>query len=582
MAMAEHQGVENKQGLIDKIWKVIARGQAHDSSGGCNSDQTNRDIHQRAVVAQQLADSLKDYLLRKLSLSVKSKQAINLFVWNPLPITIDETREFTISTKTPGFQLFDLTGQKLDFDLITQKRENAATLRRDPKKMANEYYYISKIALPTQIDATDWTGYRLQETKQETMPHLALTKQIDNSFYTIKFSQGRLDLLVKAKQQVYPNFLTLEDSGDEGDTYDYSPAFNDWILNLDFRHAKQTLIEQGKNISRLQLQGQWQLPANLKERKQQERTGVVNYQLTLKLHADSPAIGVKLNLDNQVLDHRMRLVFHTNVSAQASFADTPFGTIERPVEDPHLYDWQKIGYHEEPTSMRPMLHFANTHDENNSWSFLTHGMKDFQIIGSEFTQLAVTLFRGVGYLGRPDLKRRPSDASGLQTKMVPTPDSQLTGKLNFTGALLVTSNFDPNQLQRQHLLLNQNNLSYQDQSLNRFTTPIQYFMVNPLTKPIIHAPLVNVENLQVTLSLFARTIDHAGFELRLYNASNHTIQHPGVLQFAKQYHLAALNLRGQVQQSLADTDHYTLPAFKPGEIRTYGLYPLEIGSKTMD
>ena len=100
-------------------------------------------------------------------------------------------------------------------------------------------------------------------------------------------------------------------------------------------------------------------------------------------------------------------------------------------------------------------------------------------------------------------------------------------------------------------------------------------MLNPLTKPIIHSPLVNIENLQVTLSLFANTIDHAGFELRLYNASNHTIQHPGILQLTDQYHLAALNLRGQVEQSLADTNHYTLPAFKPGEIRTYGLYPLK-------
>ncbi|MDC9210264.1 hypothetical protein PSL93_20480, partial [Clostridioides difficile] len=78
-AISRQQGMEVKQGLIDEVWQIIAKGQAHDSSGGSNSDKTNRDIYNRAVEAQQLARSLKDYLLRKLSISVKNKD--DLFLW---------------------------------------------------------------------------------------------------------------------------------------------------------------------------------------------------------------------------------------------------------------------------------------------------------------------------------------------------------------------------------------------------------------------------------------------------------------------------------------------------------------------
>lgn len=574
MAIATHQGIKAKQGLIDEIWQTIARGQAHDSSGGCNSDKTNQDIYHRGITAKQTADSLKDYLLRKLSISIDHQQTLDLLLWNPLPLPVDEIREVKISTKTANFKLYDLTGQAIAFEVLNQTRENAATLRRNPAEMTDDYYFVTQIAFKAQIGATDWTGYYIALLDQQPLPQLATTQQIENSFYQITNSAGQLNLLVKETHKKYPNFLTIEDGGDEGDTYDFSPAFADWLLTLDFAQATTCQIKQGQLVSQLQLAGQWQLPIDLTERQQQNRTGKVKYQLTLKLYADSPLIQFELKLDNQVLDHRMRLVLNTDIQAQMSYADTPFGTIQRPVEDAHLNDWQSIGYHEEPTSMRPMIHFANIHNEQQSWTFLTTGMKDFQVIGDRFNQLAITLFRGVGYLGRPDLKRRPSDASGLQTKVVATPDSQLTGQLTFTGALLITPEFNPVTVQRAHLQLSQTALDYQIQTINRFTTPLQYFMMNPTAKPIQHAPLLTTKALQVTFSSFANTVDGAGWELRLYNPTNQTILAPGVLAFKQTCRVAQLDLRGHVQTTLTNTDNYSLPAFKPGEIRTYGIYPI--------
>ncbi|MFK5284013.1 hypothetical protein ACI3PL_30990, partial [Lacticaseibacillus paracasei] len=77
------------------------------------------------------------------------------------------------------------------------------------------------------------------------------------------------------------------------------------------------------------------------------------------------------------------------------------------------------------------------------------GEKEFQLIGDQFDQLAVTMFRGVGYLGRPDLKRRSGDASGLQTKYVPTPDSQLLGTRQMQGGICLDADFVPAELQRR-------------------------------------------------------------------------------------------------------------------------------------
>ena len=67
IVIAAHQRYWAQSGLVEQVWKTIARGKAHDSSGGCNSDGTNRDIYQRGNNALQLATSIRDYLLRKIS-----------------------------------------------------------------------------------------------------------------------------------------------------------------------------------------------------------------------------------------------------------------------------------------------------------------------------------------------------------------------------------------------------------------------------------------------------------------------------------------------------------------------------------
>ncbi|HAJ54023.1 MAG TPA: hypothetical protein DCL56_04935, partial [Lactobacillus sp.] len=62
-----------------------------------------------------------------------------------------------------------------------------------------------------------------------------------------------------------------------------------------------------------------------------------------------------------------------------SYTDTPFGTIERPVEDPHINDWQAQGWREEPTAIFPMLTYVNSHGPGSSWTVISKGMKEYQL-----------------------------------------------------------------------------------------------------------------------------------------------------------------------------------------------------------
>ena len=572
-AVANEKGLETKQGLIDEVWEIIALGQAHDSSGACNSDKTNADIRQRGINALQQAESLRNYLLRKMSISVAENSEDDLFMWNPLPFAVDEIREFELTTKEASFELRDDENKPVNFDILEQKEKNAAVLRRNEEEMTKEHYYVTTIACPVNIPAMDWVQYQVVECDEAVEIDRREDRQIENDLFAISMEDSGLALYDKKKDKTYESFLTVEDGGDEGDNYDFSPAYHDWILDLNFTDAAVEAV-RGELISSLHLKGQWDLPYDLEARKEKLLNTEIPYELTLELVKDKPGIKISLKVDNQAKDHRLRLVFNTDVKADYSYADTPFGIIDRPVEEEKLATWKEIGYKEEPTSLRPMIHFANTHSDETSWTFLGKGAKVFQLIGEDFDRMAVTILRGVGYLGRPDMLRRPGDASGLQTRYVETPDSQLIGEYTFEGTLLVEDTFDPNRIQREYVLTTQDQLFYQNQDLNEFTTPIQYFNVNKLRHEIEHSALIEVEDLKVTFSSLQTKVDGSGYELRLYNATDSVIENPGKLKLERDSNLMLLNLRGELGETLANNiKEYALEPFNPGEIRTYGIFP---------
>ena len=567
MTYAKDQGIIAQTGIVQNLWKTVAQGQAHDSAGGCNSDKTNTDILNRGKVALQTAHATRDYLLKKMSIS--DDQNADLYIYNPLPIAVNKTVEFEISTSMANFILADDNEQEIFYDKLEQRTENNALLRRNPSEMKDEKYYVTKIAFQVKLSSMSCKKIKVIETN--TSNNMINTKSIKNEYFELKFSNNQLCLVDLKKNKQLSNFINFIDEGDEGDNYDYSPAFADWKINLNFDNATIS-CQSGKVISKMWISGSWNLPYDLVERKKKVKSTQVDYQIELILKKNDSLIGINVKINNTVKDHRLRLVLDANLPVTDSYADTQFGIAKRVVSEKHLTDWKKIGYHEEPTALRPMLHFANMHNSNGSLTFITCGMKSFEIIGDHFDKLGITLYRSVGYLGRPDLKRRPGDASGLERHAMKTPDSQLMKVLEFEGGILYEPQFDVTKIQQKYLMQStQNDLVYQRQNLNRYTTPIEYFPSNKIKlKNCQHE--VDLINSECVLSSFNMTQDQSGYELRIYNPKDKE-QNGGELRFVSPKTITQLDLNGRVEKILdSNIINYEIGKLEKEKILTLGIF----------
>lgn len=568
MAMAERIGIPYKKALLDKIWKLIVRNHAHDSAGGCNSDKTNRMIVERLVEADQLSYSVVDYLTRKITESDVKYADNTITFFNTLPYSINKKVKFQLSLQTPAFDLF-FNGKKVEVDVQKITKEYHGQIKRDISSYdEKDYYYKLDCIANVEIPALQWTTLDIvKSSKKVTETEENEDQFIQDNYFKINFANGSLKLEDVEKHLIVDDFMYIEDGGDEGDTYDYSPAYADQIYKLRFEDAK-VISKAGNVASTMILTGAWLLPKDLESRAKNIRNQTVKYSLTIELN-NSGRIDSELKILNNTNDHRMRVITKTSVKSQSSYADTGFGYIERPVEDRNLKRWKEIGYHEEPTSLFPMIHHVNVHNSDLSVSFMSKGIKEYQVVGDSFDNMALTLFRSVGFLGRPDLIRRPGVASGNQFTYIPSPDSQLHQELHFKWSILVENDFDPARMAKKFQEYAVSNPYYQAQDLNQFTNTLKYFVMHPLEEKISSAKLFELTDSRITFSSLTKGTDEDALLIRLVNLNKENIKINRVITLNKKYYVNETDFLGGIKKDIGFVDKIENIQFKPGEIKTF-------------
>lgn len=571
MLMADDLGIPFKRELMDYTWKLILKNHAHDSIGGCNTDKTNEMIMARYKEADQLSYSTVDYLVRKIAESIEGIQENDLVLFNTLPYRRTEPYTLEVSTKKTTIKLFDDQRHEIPFQLISTEKVYAGEVRRSESDYDEaKYYYIHKISFINELPALSYQIVSVEEQDEsatQEKPVALEETMIENAAYKITFSNGQFSILAKEQGITYKNCLHVEESGDEGDTYDYSPAYFDSIHHLFFETA-EVAIQSGKFLSTMSVTGSWFVPKDLAARKAQKVDTEIEYTLTLFLKNDSKRVDMKLSVNNQALDHRMRLVVKTPVKSQVSYADTLFGIVERNNSDPHIHDWRELGWKEEPTEIYPMIHYANTHDLETSWTVMSKGIKEYQVIDSD---MYITLFRGVGFLGRPELLRRPGDASGNQFRYIPTPDSQLLGTLEMKLSLIIATDYNPAEIQREYQMYSVDAPYYQVQTLNRFTNPIQYFQSNKVDHLTTLKKSIDLSELPLVFSAIELSRDGEWINIRLYNPLLEETVKAEIIPLATQAHVRFVNLNGDLITSLGLINEIPLGDFKPGQIKTISI-----------
>lgn len=432
--MAYDLGFEYHHGLIELIWKEIMKNHAHDSIGCCCSDKVHREIANRLFLAEEKTDQLIEFYKRKIVDSIDTEQSDDRFtLFNFLPYEREEVVTTTLISKMKAFKLVDENGEEADFEVVASEEIDPGLIDRQIVHYGNYDPFIKyTIKWKGSLPAMGYRTYFVMEDEETIKVENNQVEEINTDFYVITVNaNGTLKIKDKRLDKTFDQVFLLENCGDDGDEYDFSPLENDETITSEDVEAKVSL-HQNFAQGMIDIHYTMNVPASLEDRKAKKRNSKVDVQFSMEVPNHKPLIKINAKLNNQAKDHRVRVLIPTDIASSFSIADNQFGSIKRDVYDPAMDVWEKEKWVERPDAIYPMLNFVGLTNEKYGLSVLTNSTREYEIVGENYNTIAVTLFRSIGHLGKAELIRRPGRPSGI---LLPTPDSQMIGELSLEFAL---------------------------------------------------------------------------------------------------------------------------------------------------
>jgi len=127
----------------------------------------------------------------------------------------------------------------------------------------------------------------------------------------------------------------------------------------------------------------------------------------LSLFDGETSFNAEIIIDNNVCDHRLRAYINTGTNVKTVWSENHFDIMERPAE--LKQPKPEVMVESAPTEF-PNKRFVAAFDGKKGLAVVTHGIQEHQYLPKENGAIALTLFRSVGWLSRPNLLRRLNNA----------------------------------------------------------------------------------------------------------------------------------------------------------------------------
>ncbi|VAE66982.1 glycoside hydrolase family protein [Enterobacter hormaechei] len=558
-------GFEYHHGLLEKMWKEILKNHAHDSIGCCCSDKVHREVMSRFELAEDMADNLTCFYMRKIVDNMPQSEEDKLVMFNLTPWPREEVINTTIRLRASQFRLLDDRGNEIPYCLRSAREIDPGLIDRQIVHYGNYDPFMEFDIQLNQILPS--MGYRTLYIEPHVAGKLLAAEKssealLENAFWEITLNDdGTLRLLDKASGLIYDRALEIEESSDDGDEYDYSPSREEWRLtSAQGEHEVEVIHEAWQ--SRAVIRHRMAVPADLAERSARQQTGTLEAELTVTLSHNSRRIDVEARLGNHADDHRVRVLIPTPFTTDTVLADTQFGSLTRPVQDEAMANWQEEGWKEAPLPVWNLLNYAVLQERRNGMALFTEGLREFEVTGERQKTFALTLLRGVGVLGKEDLLLRPGRPSGIK---MPVPDSQMRGQLtcrfslfsfNGTPVSAGVAQQAKSWLTPVHCY---NKIPWDAMKLNRasFTTPCSYSLLTLAPNGCV-------------LSALKKAEDRDEMILRLYNPAE-TRSCDVALSVNREVQACCETDMNEVRKAQGEEGSAITGSFRPCQSRTFSI-----------
>jgi len=419
--------------IFRKIWKELLKNHSHDNICGVCIDDVHQEMERRfrKVISwtEEIVKNGLEMMIPHIDTSKDNIRGEPYLIFNSCLksrnkiISIKKKKDIFLVTDSEGYIL---PAQKANND-------NLHILVNNIPPMGYKTIYLIK---NQSKDLENKINFIWKDKV------LAKNNRMENRYLRVEFREnGTIKVLDKLNKYRYENLNIFSDGADAGDEYNYSSPENDRIITNERVKAKIEIVERSNLRTTFRIEIILSLPESLRKDRKNRSRRMKNFPIVnfVTLEADSPLLYFRLEVKNTVKDHRLRVLFPTNIKTDFSFAGAPFDIIKHRItplsyRDEDIPEGVKriiIGAREiKSISTFPYQYFVDINDGQRGLAVLSRNLFEYEVL-PEGNTLALTIFRAVGWLARIDLLSRIGDAGPL----IFTPEAQCLRQMSFEYAL---------------------------------------------------------------------------------------------------------------------------------------------------
>ncbi|WP_257348915.1 alpha-mannosidase [Pseudalkalibacillus decolorationis] len=437
-AFAYLQGEDYNHHLLSYAWKTLMQNHPHDSICGCSVDEVHREMVTRFEKSKHVSEMIIDESLNSISKQIDttsfekwSENALPFTVYNTtgwdrtgaVSITLDVRRDYFSS----GVNKKELKEFPLGDRLLIDAEGNEFNCKVEDLGIAFDYdlpeekfrqpYMARRVHLTFEAERVPALGFKTfawvrtvsqQEISKNDVSLITDENQMENDYLKVKIAKnGSLTVTDKTNGRTFEELCVYEDTGDIGNEYMYKQPNGEQVITTKDLQGKVTITEDTPFQATFQIVHEWEIPAcasDLLDIEQRELVWFTGRKSTrveekipftiktlVTLERNSKGINVKTSFDNQAKDHRLRVLFPTDIKTDTHYVDSIFEVVKRfnkPTEE-----WTN------PDHSQHQQAFVDVSNDDEGLTVANLGLSEYEIIRDGRNTIAITLLRSVGELG---------------------------------------------------------------------------------------------------------------------------------------------------------------------------------------
>jgi len=446
--LAAERGGVDRVSLVRLAWKTLLQCQFHDTLAGTTSDAVQREQLVRLDTVDTLAREVAGASLSELAghdpdlaREHPAQHPPRLVLWNPSSRTRGGvvTAEVTFFRKdvpvgpSPGpaprigsgyrpFVLQAADGGMIPVQVLGTRPGES---RSEGMRHYPDQDEVDRVWVAFRAPAVAALGLRSLSPRAGAQPLeesgvVVEHGQLANGLISVRVSRsGILALEDHRNGERYTELCELEDEADRGDLYTFSRGPGRSVRGG--RTLSQTILCTGPLIGAIETR--WSMRS--------AGEGEIGVRQLVVLEAGSTLVRIRLDLDNDAADHRLRARFPVGAGAE-SVTGTAFGTVRRPVLAPA----EGTDGMEWPVPTAPAHRYVAAGNKDRGLAVFSPDFFEYE--WSDARAISVTLLRDNSPTARSDLPERPGHAAWP----TPTPDAEEPGRHTIQLAVAPSQNVE--------------------------------------------------------------------------------------------------------------------------------------------